>query len=223
MPELQPSRVVPAQRVEERPALLAARFDRYLEAVAIHCGYRVEPTLAHLEVGFERMTEGLLRSGALDEKSFAAMGASLDRAAGSASTIGEVFTAYRQAVADVSEAIQRPGAARQDRSLRSAVDYIHQNYATPLRLGQVARVAGFAAGHFSKLFRRREGMAFEDYVAKLRLERAGQLLADTDLAVTRVAELAGFGSAPYFCRVFRRARGVTPLEYRRAPGGRKRQ
>ncbi|HEV8247340.1 MAG TPA: AraC family transcriptional regulator, partial [Polyangiaceae bacterium] len=166
--------------VEQRPDLLRPRFDRYLEVVAAQCGYRTDSARGHLEAGFERIAEPLLDSGTLDKKSFGAMCEVLSRASSEASTITDLFAAYRRAVLDVSEAVQRPVQARQDRSLRSAVDYIRQHYTERLALKTVARVAGFTPSHFSKLFIKREHMPFEQYLRALRLERAQQLLADTD-------------------------------------------
>jgi len=200
--------------IEERPALLAARFDRYLEAVAVSCGYRIEPARAQLEVGFERVTEALTSTGALDPKSFAALCEALDRSAGAARTMGELFAAYRSAIADATEAVLRPVPARHDRSLRSAIDYIRQHYSEKLSLAKVARVAGFYPSYFSELFKKRERITFEAYVARLRLARAKQLLANTELDVTRVAELSGYRSLSYFCRAFRGAAGATPQHFR---------
>jgi AraC-like DNA-binding protein len=200
--------------VEERPGLLAARFDRYLEAVAVHCGYRLEPARAQLDIGFERVTDALTGTGALDAKSFAALCDALDRSAGAARTIGELFAAYRTAIADASDAVLRPVPARHDRSMRGAIDYIRQHYSEKLSLKQVARVAGFYPSYFSELFKERERVTFEAYVARLRLERAKQLLASTEMDVTRVAELSGFRSLSYFCRAFRNATGETPQHFR---------
>jgi AraC-like DNA-binding protein len=199
---------------EERPGWLAARFDRYLEAVAVHCGYRLEPARAQLDIGFERVTDALTSNGALDPKSFAALSSALDRSAGAARTLGELFAAYRTAIADASEAVLRPVPARHDRSMRSAIEYIRQHYSEKLTLKQVARVAGFYPSYFSELFKKGERVTFEAYVARLRLERAKQLLASTELDVTRVAELSGYRSLSYFCRVFHREIGSTPLDYR---------
>ena len=178
--------------LEGHPELIAARFDRYLEAVAPHCGHRLEAALGHLEAGFERLTDPLASRGSLDKKSLSALSDTLDRAAREAHTLGELFSAYRSGVADIVHAVRRPVAARQDRSLRVAVDYIHQHYTEPLRLEPVARLAGFTPSHFSKLFIKREGMPFERYLSGLRIERARQLLSGTALHVTRVAELCGF-------------------------------
>jgi AraC-like DNA-binding protein len=200
--------------VEERPDLLPARFDRYLEVVGAHCGYRSDAARGHLEAGFERIAAPLLGNGSIDKKSFDALCEVLERAAREAGTITDLFAGYRRAVLDVSEAVQRPVLARQDRSLRNAVEHIHQHYAERLSLKTVARLAGFAPSHFSKLFIKRERMPFEQYVRRLRVERARHLLADTDLNAARVADLSGFRSAQYFSHVFKQTLGVTPLTYR---------
>jgi AraC-like DNA-binding protein len=203
--------------VEEQPGLIGPRFERYLEAVSVRFGDRVESARAHLEVVYGTLSDPLVRAGAIDQRTLGALCDALDRSAGHARSMSELCAFYRRAVADLSEALERPVAARRDRSLRVAVEYIHQHYTEPLRLGQVARVAGFAPGHFSKLFISREDMPFEQYLRALRLERAKHLLADTVLDSTRIAELSGFRSAQYFCRVFRRELGTTPLEYRKRP------
>jgi len=200
--------------VEERPEDLSAKFDHYLAKVVAQCGQRVEPAKAHLEVGFEKMAEPLLKNGALEARSFDALRNALNRAAAGARTIRELSSAYHTAVLDLSEAVRRPVPARRDRRLRIALDYIQEHYTEPLRLPRVARVAGFAPSHFSKLFIQRERMPFEEYVRALRLERARHLLFSTDLDSTRVAALSGFRSLQYFCRVFRRVLAMTPLEYR---------
>ncbi|HEV8244785.1 MAG TPA: AraC family transcriptional regulator, partial [Polyangiaceae bacterium] len=99
------------------------------------------------------------------------------------------------------------------------VEHIREHFTEPLRLAQIARIAGFTPSHFSKLFIKRERMPFEHYVRSLRLERAQQLLYDTDLPSTRIAELVGIRSQQYFASVFRAAFGVTPLGYRRQHPG----
>jgi AraC-like DNA-binding protein len=203
-----------ASIADERPAQLLARFDRYLETVAMHTGYSFEPTRAYLEIGFQRIAEGLVASGALDQKSLVAMYTSLARAATEARTVRDLLSAYRRVVVDLSEAQLSPAPARQERHLQGALDYIRDHYTEALSFRQVAKVAGFNPTYFSELFRKREGMTFEKYVLNLRIERAKQLLARTKTPVTRVATLVGFNSPQYFSSAFHRALGMSPLEYR---------
>ena len=204
---------------EERPDQFEARFDRFIEAIEANFGYRVEPSRVHLEVAFDQVAEGLVKGGALDSKSVRAMCNPLDREANLARTVSELFTAYRQAVADVCAALEAPVAAQQDRSLRRATEYIHQHYAEPLERAQVAKIAGFAPRYFSRLFRQQERFTFERYVHLLRIERAKQLLRATSMEAARIAELTGFQSAQYFSRAFRRATGMTPLAFRASDAG----
>jgi len=209
-----------AKTIEEQPHLLRARFDRYLEAVAGEYRYRLDPARSQLELAFERLSQTLLRIGALDGASFRALYEELDRVAQAARTVSELFTAYRRVVADIAETMQHPSAARQDRHLRGAMEYIHRHYAERLRRVTVARVAGFAPGYFSLLFKQREKKTFEEYVQELRVERAKQLLESTKLDAARVGELSGFATPQYFSRSFRRLVGLSPLEYRRRIAGR---
>jgi AraC-like DNA-binding protein len=203
--------------VAVRPDVLGARFDRYVEAVVAKSAYAVDASRAHLAAGFERLAGSLVHHGSLDEKSFGLLSEALERAAGEARTLGDLVEAYRRAVRDLSDALRAPVAARRDRALRHATQYIEQHLAEPIRLETVARVAGFARVYFSMLFKAREGITFEVHVRRLRIERAKQLLTNTGLGTARVAEMSGFASPQYFCRVFRAATGVTPGAYRRDP------
>jgi AraC-like DNA-binding protein len=202
---------------DERSTVLGARFDRYLEAVAMHCRYRVDVARGHLEAGFERMAEPLVARGTLDERSFRTLSESLDRAAEGARSMSDLVAAYRRAALDLLVALEQPVQARRDRNLRGALAYIHRHYRERLSRERVARVAGFAPGYFSVLFSEREKTTFERYLLRLRIEQAKQLLEDTRLPAARVAELAGFKSAQYFCTAFRRATNMAPIEYRLDP------
>lgn len=207
----------------EHPTSLPARFERYAQAVAAQCGHHMDLTRAHLESGFERIAEPLVIGRVLEKKSFEALCDALDRAAGEARTLNDLMGAYRRASSDIAAAIKNPVGARHDRNLRRAREYIHEHYAEPLRMQTVAKEAGIAPSYFSRLFRQHERVPFERYVSALRVERAKQLLVDTGLGVARVAEMSGFNSPEYFARVFRRATGKAPLEYRLVPVKRSKQ
>jgi AraC-like DNA-binding protein len=205
-----------AKGAESDPLGLLARFDRYAEAAAVHCGYLLETVRAHLEAGFERVYDALVRAGALEAKGTTDMMAALDASAGESRTVAELVAAFRTAVAQLADATARPREARRDRSLRRAVAYILENYADEnLSLARAARVAGFAPGHFSELFGRDQGVTFTRFVHGLRMDQAKRLLMNSDLAVERVAQLSGFPERHYFNRAFRKATGTTPQRYRK--------
>jgi YesN/AraC family two-component response regulator len=165
------------------------------------------------------MGEALVDRGALDEKSFQLMSASLERDAFEARTVHELFGIYRRAIHDIVAAAEKPGAARHDRSLRRAEEHMRRHYAEPLTLGGVARVAGFAPNYFSTLFRKKQGITFERYLLQLRVARAKQLLStESTLGLSRVAQLSGFSDAHYFGRAFKTLVGETPGAFQRRVG-----
>jgi YesN/AraC family two-component response regulator len=125
-----------------------------------------------------------------------------------------MVASYRLFVSDVETAMQSPTPARQERGTRRAADFIREHLGEPLRLAQVARVAGFGPDHFSELFQREHGVSFAHYLLMARIERAKQMLVGTKLNVEQVQALCGFRNRVYFHRVFRAVVGATPARYR---------
>jgi AraC-like DNA-binding protein len=212
--DLRKLRATLGESLGERIDLLSPRFDRYVEAVLVHAGYRLEPVRAQLDAGLERLAEPLLATGALDEKSFDAMCTAMERAAQSASTVTDLVTAYRTVVSDVQSAIQSPTRSRRERAIRRAVVFMREHAGEPLTRTQVARAAGFAPDYFGRLFSRTERITFERYLQQLRVARAQQMLSGTSLRIDAVSQLSGFKSRVYFHRVFKQAVGVTPIAFR---------
>ncbi|HEV8245547.1 MAG TPA: AraC family transcriptional regulator [Polyangiaceae bacterium] len=204
-----------AALAEQDPKTLPARFDRYLESVALHCGYRLEAARAHVEAGFEDIAPALFESGALDPRSVTEAQNDLERAASEARTVSDLFSVYRRVVRDLSDAAIHPRTSEQDFRLRRALTHIQRHYQEQLTLQAVARVAGMTPDHFSRLFRRRERMTFAVHLRQLRIERSKQLLTNTNLEVNRIAKLCGFASQHYFNRTFQTVVGTAPLEWRK--------
>ena len=69
--------------------------------------------------------------------------------------------------------------------------------------------------YFSKLFSSQVGLTPQQFLLKIRMERAKELLRYTDLTVGEVAEKVGFADALYFSRAFRRYAACSPSEFRR--------
>jgi AraC-like DNA-binding protein len=199
----------------ERPAQVAAHFERYLELVRLRSEGSVGSARTHLEVGLEQITHTLLEGGAIEAKFVDATWRSLDAASANAKTVNELLPVYRAVIADLAAAVQAPVVTGQQRGVSAAVEYIRQHFTEPLKVTRVAKVAGFTPNYFSELFKQREGKTFRAYVLDLRIERARELLSSTNLPVTRVARLSGFNSLEYFARVFRRTTRATPLAYRK--------
>jgi AraC-like DNA-binding protein len=82
-------------------------------------------------------------------------------------------------------------------------------------LDEVSRHVGLSRNHFCRVFKHETGITFTEYLARLRVEKAKELLADVRVRITEAADRAGFNSISQFNRVFRRYAGSSPTEYRR--------
>ena len=100
--------------------------------------------------------------------------------------------------------------------LRGAVDYISKHYAENIVLDEVAESVHISPYYLSHLFRDELGITFIEYVTRMRVERAKQLLSDSSRTVSDVAREVGYDDAGYFSRVFKKVTGRTPVAYRKA-------
>jgi AraC family transcriptional regulator len=99
---------------------------------------------------------------------------------------------------------------------RIACDYIETNLDRDISLSFLAALVRLSPTHFCRAFRRSLGMPPHRYHIHRRLERAKALLADRERSITVIAMDSGFGASSSFATAFRKATGVTPLQYRRS-------
>jgi AraC family transcriptional regulator len=91
-----------------------------------------------------------------------------------------------------------------------------RNLDTELSLQVLARESGYSRVHFVRMFRAATGYTPHNYLLKLRLDRARELLARPTLSLTDIALECGFSSHSHLSRVFRQVLGAAPSEYRRS-------
>jgi AraC-like DNA-binding protein len=108
----------------------------------------------------------------------------------------------------------RAAAARVDARVGLALDELASRLDRPLPLAELARRCGISTPHLLRLFRRHVGASPAAYHARLRLQRAEQLLRHSDLPVKAVARAVGFADQRYFSSWFRRLQGHTPSTHR---------
>lgn len=106
----------------------------------------------------------------------------------------------------------------QNRRLLRARDAMDRDFAEPLDVPGLARVALMSPAHFSRQFRATFGQTPHRYLQRRRIERACALLRDTDLSVTDISYAVGFDSLGTFSRTFTAVLGRSPSAYRRQTG-----
>jgi AraC-like DNA-binding protein len=102
------------------------------------------------------------------------------------------------------------------RHLLRAKDLIDARYREPLDVAELARAARLSPAHFSREFRRTFGETPYQYLLTRRLERAAELLRNTDRSVADICFAVGLASVGSFTTSFGRVFGVSPTAYRAA-------
>jgi YesN/AraC family two-component response regulator len=98
--------------------------------------------------------------------------------------------------------------------IRRAKEYIQQHQSEELSLGQVSKAVNTSTYYFCKMFKKYAGLNFTDYLARVRIEKARNLLLNPNLRVSEIAYEVGFQSLTHFNRVFKKILGQSPTEYR---------
>jgi AraC family transcriptional regulator len=98
--------------------------------------------------------------------------------------------------------------------LRQAIDYINDNLEQDIKLANIADVVGMSQYYFCQLFKQSMGIAPYQYVIQQRVERAKQLLQQTEVTISDIALECGFANQSHFTKHFRKLTGITPKAYR---------
>jgi transcriptional regulator GlxA family with amidase domain len=109
----------------------------------------------------------------------------------------------------------RPPAGLPTRLCRSIQEYIDTHLDSRLSNTELAARSGLSVSHFCRSFAQSVGTTPHNYVVRLRLSRAQQLLATTDLALTEIALTTGFADQSHFSRRFLRFAGLQPRAFRK--------
>lgn len=98
--------------------------------------------------------------------------------------------------------------------INRAVEYINKNYNNILSLDDVSMEVDVTPYYFSRLFKEEMNVGFVEYVARLRIEKAKELLNKSGMSMKEICIEVGYTDPNYFSRQFKKYEGVSPTEYR---------
>ena len=111
-------------------------------------------------------------------------------------------------------AAERDGRTTAREPIARVQNQLREHLAAPVNVPALASLAGFSASHFSARFRTVTGYSVTEYVKRLRMARARQLLITSNRTVAEIAAAVGYPDPFYFSRHFRAVNGVSPREFR---------
>ncbi len=99
--------------------------------------------------------------------------------------------------------------------MRDVATYLCEHAGEPITLAETAAHFAVSPSHLSRVFHRETGFGVREYLIQYRIRQACELLLNSDLSVTQIADRCGFSDSNYFGDAFKKATGLSPREYRK--------
>lgn len=98
---------------------------------------------------------------------------------------------------------------------RQVLDYMRKHYDQDITASDMAELCHMSYSYFSRMFKKVIHQNFREYLNYIRIEKAEQLLATTDLSITDIAMQTGFSSSSYFIQQFKLYKKISPRQFRK--------
>lgn len=115
----------------------------------------------------------------------------------------------------IKTAAQTSGARNQYTTVYNVADYISAHFAEPITLDGLAKQFYLSKYHLCRTFKQITGVGITEYINVLRIQRAKQLLEQTNDSVSKIAMEVGYNSITYFEKLFRTYMNISPLQYQK--------
>ena len=128
-----------------------------------------------------------------------------------------LLSTFAEHLAMISNSIAQEGdgsSVREPALVGNAKRYIQDRYQRKISLDEAAQAVNASTRHFCKVFKQATGLTFTDYLARVRVEKAKNLLQNPHLRVSEIAFETGFDSISQFNRSFKRITGLAPTQFR---------
>ena len=93
-------------------------------------------------------------------------------------------------------------------------EYLDQNFTSPITLDSLSETVYISKHYLSHLFKEQTGVSPIKYLTSKRMEKACELLSETELPVSEVSKAVGYENPLYFSQLFKRIYGISPVKYR---------
>jgi len=106
-----------------------------------------------------------------------------------------------------------PEKSYEDHIVIMAKRYIAENFRRPISLNSAAKHLAISAGYLSSVFKRRTNIGFVEYVTKVKIDEAKNLLLSGQYKIYEVSDMVGYEDNGYFIKTFHKITGMTPKEF----------
>jgi AraC-like DNA-binding protein len=114
----------------------------------------------------------------------------------------------------IMDSIERQAKPDSLGTLEKGIEFVKDNFNRHITREQAADMANMSESHFARLLKEKTGLSFTELLNRTRLDRAAELLRQSDMGIIQVAMETGFSDQSYFTRVFHKQFHMTPGQYR---------
>lgn len=162
------------------------------------------------------ITETNERLKELDDMKYAYFKA-IDEAKDASEAVG-LLNAFLEEAEKLAAANSQPAAAG---NMKQLLQYIDEHYGEPLTLSSLSRHFHFNPSYLSSYFSAHNAEGFSEYLNKIRISKAAELLRASELTISEISARTGYSDHSYFTKVFKKQTGMSPSQYRRHTGGKR--
>lgn len=131
-------------------------------------------------------------------------------------TVGELTNQFKTTVEKLISRVTAPTVEKTSvNPLNRAKAYIRENISEDLKVADVARQSFVSVSQLQRLFKETMGTTFSAWLTRVRIQKAKELLCETDRPTTDIAFEVGYNDSNYFSTAFRKHEGISPSQYRK--------
>lgn len=130
--------------------------------------------------------------------------------------VTEAIRQVQAFIEQMREAVSSSRFAAANPNLAMIISYIQQHYMEPISLSDVANHFHFNPSYLSTLFSSHHGEGFSEYLNRVRVDKAAELLQTTDMAISDISVQVGYSDHSYFTKVFKKLKGISPSQFRKS-------
>ncbi len=114
----------------------------------------------------------------------------------------------------ISMARRNSDSSVKENQLRKSIAYINSKYNSSIRIPELARIESLSVSRYNALFRKLMNTSPTEYITRLRISSARELLSGTDLSIAKISRLVGYSDPHFFSRIFKATTGISPSCFR---------
>ena len=130
--------------------------------------------------------------------------------------IDEIIECMRRGMYEFTKLVAKYNGNRKKYSIytEQCLDYINENYHHKIHVDDISDSIGVSKGYLSRIFHRDTGISIQDYIQKIRVEKAANLLKYSQASLSQISDYVCFHSQSHFGSVFKKYMHMTPKQYR---------